>query len=178
MRDSHGLFDYESFQLTKNTLKTENSCIIVRCGTDVRLMSEPEFAQAENFPSPDKIDKLGVVKCENGIDRLRNKTLGKYYIESSSDKPIYDAQLDKLWLIVRPKKTQALKRMPHETYNAPEITLKRGDVIKLGRIAFRIKDYHIEGVAGLLEPEAPYQDSHFDEQSSKCVPSYNWCHNF
>ncbi len=35
-RDSHGLFDYESRHLTKKTLRTEESVMIMRVGNELR----------------------------------------------------------------------------------------------------------------------------------------------
>lgn len=70
MRDSHGLFDYESFQLTKNTLRAESDCIIGRFGTEVRLLSLKEAEKAEDQLCPEKLEKLGHIKYINGIDRF------------------------------------------------------------------------------------------------------------
>ena len=98
--------------------------------------------------------------------------LGKYYIESCSSKSIYDAQLDKLWLIVRSPQQQSPKRVPQEPYNSQEIILKKGDVIKLERMAFRIKDYRIEGAPEAVDLSGDlYQDNHIDLQASKCMPA-------
>jgi hypothetical protein len=175
LRDSHGLFDYESFQLTKNTLRAENCCVIARCGTEVRVISETEAEQVEDPSCGEKFDKLAAIKYENGIVTTADAWLGKYFIESCSNKSIYDAQLDKLWLIVRAQPTMSLKRIPHDpSNNNQEIYLHRGDVIKLGRIAFRVKDYRVEGIHEVAEGHeevAPYQDSHMDLQASKCIPA-------
>ncbi len=102
------------------------------------------------------------------------RDIGKYYIESCSHKNIYDAQLDKLWLIVKGQQTQSLKRIPHDQPNAQEVTLRKGDVIKLGRIAFRVRDLHIEGAAsdGTDHYEGPYQDDHIDFLPAKFIPRF------
>ncbi len=80
-----------------------------------------------------------------------------------------------MWLIVKAQPTLSLKRIPHDPCNNnQEIYLRRGDVIKLGRIAFRIREYRIEGMAESTEsgPVPPYQDTHMDLQASRCVPAY------
>jgi hypothetical protein len=38
-RDSHGLFDYESRNITKKQMKTMNSCKLIRMGNDLELTS-------------------------------------------------------------------------------------------------------------------------------------------
>ena len=38
-RDSHGLFDYESRHLTKNTMKTSNQAQLIRKLNDIQLNS-------------------------------------------------------------------------------------------------------------------------------------------
>lgn len=58
LRDSHGLFDYETFQLVKNTLKVEGNCLIVRRGDEVRAVGKHE-AEYED-------EKLASVACLNG----------------------------------------------------------------------------------------------------------------
>jgi len=67
LRDSHGLFDYESFQLTKNTLKIENGCIIARLGTEVRTFNETELKETEIAFGADKLEKLAEVVVSDGI---------------------------------------------------------------------------------------------------------------
>ena len=175
LRDSHGLFDYESFQLTKNTLKIESTCTIARCGTDVRVLSEAEVLQADSPTNLEKVEKLATIQFLNGISRTQYSwiIIGKYYVESCSQKTIYDSQSDKLWLIVKCQQNQPIKRIPHEVNNVQEILLRRGDVLKLGRVAFRVRDFRIEGVSDCCgRYEGPYQDDHIDFQPSKFIPTY------
>ena len=67
LRDSHGLFDFESFQLTKNTLKIENGCTIARLGTEVLSFTESELKIAERPLAVEKLEKLAEVKFQDGI---------------------------------------------------------------------------------------------------------------
>ena len=49
-RDSHGLFDYESRHLTKNTMKSSNSSRIVRKGNELELVdSTSQFKFTEEM---------------------------------------------------------------------------------------------------------------------------------
>ncbi len=64
--------------------------------------------------------------------------------------------------------------MPHDQYNGQEIFLHRGDVIKLGRVAFRIKDFCVDGSSVPLpanEAILPYQDGRIDLQPTKVIPA-------
>ena len=63
LRDSHGLFDYESFQLNKNTLKIDGPCVIGRCGDEIRLLTEAEAAT----PSSGGFEKIANVRIQHGI---------------------------------------------------------------------------------------------------------------
>jgi hypothetical protein len=67
IRDSHGLFDYESKSITKKSFKTSHQSIIARIGDDIEM-----------FP----IDKSGIEAKENPqvllqIKRLQSKCLYK-----------------------------------------------------------------------------------------------------
>ena len=110
-RDSHGLYDYESFQLVKNTLKLERNCVLGRIGNDVKILSESELAQCELPFCRDKIIKLAAIKCEGGNSIQFIHLIGKYYIDSCSNKSIYDVQLDKLWLVIRSLQAQTPKKV-------------------------------------------------------------------
>lgn len=49
LRDSHGLFDYETFQLTKNSLNVSSDCNLIRCGNEVRTLSCPALGEFETI---------------------------------------------------------------------------------------------------------------------------------
>ena len=57
-RDSHGLFDYETFQLLKNTIKTNTNCVLARYGAEVKVL---EKEQSE------LINKIGTIRIRDGI---------------------------------------------------------------------------------------------------------------
>jgi hypothetical protein len=64
-RDSHGLFDYESRHLTKNTMKTHNPSQIQRKNNELELV--PITASKIDFPSEDQeIKPLLNIINENG----------------------------------------------------------------------------------------------------------------
>ena len=50
--------------------------------------------------------------------------------------------------------------------------LKKGDVIKLGRVVFRVKELQIEGRENGSEADEVFQDRFVDIQSFKSFPAY------
>mmetsp|Transcript_23640 Transcript_23640/g.23391 ORF Transcript_23640/g.23391 Transcript_23640/m.23391 type:complete len:180 (+) Transcript_23640:36-575(+) len=107
-RDSHNLFDYESRSCHKKKLQASNPCNIIRCDTEVDLISD--FTDISRLAPHSQI--LATVSQRNGI----------FYLSSEQSEPI--------WMIVRSLKTP----------EGSGVLLKQGDVIKLGRIVYRIKE--------------------------------------
>ena len=114
-RDSHGLFDYESRHITKKNLRTQTSGKLVRFSNDIEFL-EPSFAV--DLANADNRHLINLISEQ-----------GQYFIEGVSET---NQQPDKLWLVVRSlKQTQGY-----------EIT--GGDVIKLGRVKFKVKEFWAE----------------------------------
>lgn len=63
LRDSHGLFDYESFQLNKNTLKITGPCTIGRCGDEIRVLTEFDSTKLES----EGFEKIASINIQHGI---------------------------------------------------------------------------------------------------------------
>lgn len=54
-----------------------------------------------------------------------------------------------------------------------EVTLRRGDVMKLGRAILRVSDIKFNGsLESNNEYHGPYQDSRIDVKNSKFTPKY------
>jgi len=71
--------------------------------------------------------------------------IGKYYISSTSKKSIDQEQEDKMWIVVKSSQKKSLKKIPHEENKDFVAILNKGDVIKLGRVSFRITDLQFKG---------------------------------
>ena len=115
-RDSYGLFDYESSKIHKSSLNTTSSSIILRKENEVLM---------KPFPSLDAIydskKLLEIERLENGHFIVSPISANQEYKE---DKGKYE----KLWLAVK------------GFSNTPKgYRLCEGDVIRLGRMKFRIK---------------------------------------
>ena len=112
LRDSHALFDYESRQIQKKNLKIDNSCKFLRNKDEVKTVSVNQ--QVDDDPETKVLFSL--LKDESG----------NYFIDTEKK-----ASADKLWLVVRAMKNE---------YRKLNYELKKNDIVKLGRIQFRVKD--------------------------------------
>jgi hypothetical protein len=117
LRDSHALFDYESRQIQKKNLKIEKSCKFVRVDNDVKTMNPTE--------------SLGEEQASKLLFTLNKSDTGEYSIDTDS------TQSDKLWLVVRAMKNES-EKLSYE--------LKKNDIVKLGRIQFRVKDLQTDTI--------------------------------
>lgn len=112
LRDSHALFDYESRQIQKRNLKIENSCNFLRCKDEVKTVP---------------IEKLGDEDPETkALFSLLKDSDGNYFIDT-----VKKDNIDNLWLVVRAMKSET-RKLSYE--------LRKSDIVKLGRIQFRVKD--------------------------------------
>lgn len=112
LRDSHALFDYESRQIHKKNLKIDNSCKFLRNKDDVKTVGINHKVDED----PDTKTLFSLIKEEDG----------SYFIDTEKKN-----NTDKLWLVVRAMKNDT-RKLSYE--------LKKSDIIKLGRIQFRVKD--------------------------------------
>jgi hypothetical protein len=112
LRDSHALFDYESRQIQKKNMKVEHSCKFIRQKDEVRTVPLDYQPEEDQEHTP----LFSLVKEANG----------EYFIDAANK-----TDSEKLWLVVR-----ALK---HDTRKL-SYELNKTDIIKLGRIQFRVKD--------------------------------------
>ena len=138
-RDSHGLFDYESKNIAKKNIKTQTGGKILRVNDDVEFVSirtRPEDVDEGAKP-------MIIVRQKKGKFKNRLKFLGKFQIENDTivaelqkdaeGNPITDEDVNnKMFVVVRNTKS---------AQNNLDYKLNRGDVIKLGRIKFNVKDY-------------------------------------
>lgn len=65
-KDSHGLFDYESGSISRQTLKTFRSVKIARLNETIRLLTD--VANTKKLPDPTKL--LGYLHEHNGKNMI------------------------------------------------------------------------------------------------------------
>lgn len=134
LRDSHGLFDYESRNIVKMSLKTQSQGQIIR--------------------NEDQIDfnKLDVVIDKNEKPEARSLTLLKkdaegYFLDHAvGSESTEEESVDRLWLVARSLKNEQGKY---------DYKIEKFDAIKLGRVRFRVKDFRCD--AHMMSQDELYQ---------------------
>jgi len=138
-RDSHGLFDYESKTLAKKNLKSIIDGSLARRGNDILLNKEGDQMGA---PGDDEILKLKVQE-------------GNYWAISSKYGTMKKGDEDwednnhSIWLVVKSFKAANAAR--------PGFKLAEGDLMKLGRIKFRVKE--LRGSGSVIRDKKPTSDN-------------------
>lgn len=125
VRDTHGLFDYETLELNKNTLEIRGNCKLVRYGHEVALLDQTNVSKS--------LELLADIRLQDGTHR---QTVGCFYVTNCKERECKS----KLWLIVNNSSSHQLKRMLHDLNPEREIVLTQGTVFKLGRVTLRVKN--------------------------------------
>lgn len=129
IRDSHGLFDYESRSVVKNSIKLDSAALLTRVGNDVKIASETSEPQSvENTKLLLKIEY-----CEGegyaGVYSLCP-------VEICQKTPLQEAlEQESIWLVGRGLKSQSGIKGYH---------LAEGDILKLGRVKYRVIELNSE----------------------------------
>jgi hypothetical protein len=136
-RDSHGLFDYESKNVTKDTLSATSSCKLIRAGEEVRIVNDLNEQECN-----DEVKILCNINYREGKVHI-----GMYSLAPSNYKTnltYWDPEsVEKLWLSVKSLKTSC---------GIKGYQLAEGDVIKLGRVRFRVVELNASVKAYKPEP--------------------------
>lgn len=123
LRDSHGLFDYESKNIVKMSLKTQSQ------GQIIRNEDQIDFAKPDHVIDP--------VQMPNGRSLcLLKKDIEGYYIDHAVQlDQTEEESVDRLWLVARSLKNGEGKY---------DYKIQKFDAIKLGRMRFRVKDFRCD----------------------------------
>eukprot|EP00826_Nyctotherus_ovalis_P065461 TRINITY_DN9626_c0_g2_i34.p1 TRINITY_DN9626_c0_g2~~TRINITY_DN9626_c0_g2_i34.p1 ORF type:complete len:277 (-),score=58.36 TRINITY_DN9626_c0_g2_i34:693-1523(-) len=127
-KDSHGLFDYEDFSVKRNNLLTRGVKFLVRVPNTpdaVDLLSEKEITDSK-VPIESILLKI--------VPNKENPEV--FQIENCSRTGKYEDAIDKLWLIIKSLQRDGEKE---------EYKLSRGEILKLGRVRLKVKDYRLDG---------------------------------
>jgi len=139
-RDSHGLFDYESKTLTKKNIKSSNSGRIVRRSNDVSFTRESD--QPLNVGDKELI-QLNIREGNYWVAPCRDSNAKKLQADGVEQDP--EDSENSLWMIVKSFKAAGSNRTGCK--------LSEGDLLKLGRIKFRVKELRGSTVAAQAAAE-------------------------
>lgn len=150
MRDSYGLFDYETVEFKQSKCFISDNRIIIREKHDIKCLSQ-EFYDNKGRENPqDSVSELGNVI----FDRQNNKIFLSSEVGTNlkvNNKTLQELQ-DKIWHVIKPKhaivntsELSSKKDNEQETrfLSNFEYILKKNDIIKLGRIKYLVKDINI-----------------------------------
>ncbi|CAG9326575.1 unnamed protein product [Blepharisma stoltei] len=127
-KDSNELFDYDSKSVSKSLIKTETPSFLLRNGDDLEFSST--FRSLAGTSGMKYILKVHLI----------DKNFAITPVSSVNGKKLRRDHFEKTWLVVR-----ALKN----SHSAKGYRLAEGDVIKLGKLKFRVKEISSTAVPGL-----------------------------
>lgn len=148
--NSHGLYDYESRNVSEKTYRCYGrhpSYRMLRKGLDVTLVTESAGCQMiRGDPEVETIAKLSEDPLEGGylvvgVDPIEDWELRHPTSEPDSEDMIKAQERLKFWMIVRSLK------------DSSSLALKEGQSIKLGRLAFKLKKVVLESDETSVETE-------------------------
>ena len=142
-RDSFELLDYDATDVTKTIIKTKKTCYLIRTNTIPFFEQNPFSIDPKNLRFLSKIQEID-----------SSFHIGHFSITpvtTIDEKSLHRDQYEKLWLVVKSLKTKQ---------QTSGYLLGEGDVIRIGRCKFRIKELKstaIEGIenfslCGMLSP--------------------------
>jgi hypothetical protein len=126
-RESHGLYDYESRRVQKLEKKVENEGYMVR-GKDNVSFVETDVPEISKFNSQLTLEEGLQNHNPEDLTALFNlvRKDGKFFVCPIND----NEPNDRLWLVIRPLKDGYV--------------IKRHDILKLGRMKFKVKEFRTE----------------------------------
>lgn len=154
-RDSHGLFDYECKSLTKKVLKVQHTGSIKRIGSDIGFSKDNEKTPKQNENELFKLNTKDGHFWINGGTQIQTK--------SNDKNPNLNADAGNMeqdpWLVIK-----SFKANTNKGYK-----LNEGDIIKLGRVRFRIRE--VKGCPDLVSnkndaPEKQVVNTEADNNNS------------
>lgn len=135
IKDSHGLYDYESHSISQNTITPSNNTYLYRVNDEVvisqTIMNEPE----NQFLAKISIDP----KNNNNVTLSTNVPK-----ELPINNETVTALQDQIWQVVKANSITANSK-PNRYHSNYIYELKKNDILKLGRVKFVVKDINIAG---------------------------------
>ena len=168
VRDSHGLYDYESNQTKNLNAVLAEPILLARKKHDIKTINKIEELQNDE-------ELLFSVKIEDKNYFLENKI--DYHIEPS-EKNINDLS-NKIWYVLRPEnqnQNSETNKQTIENKNSNYFLLEN-DIIKLGRVKYSLNEVHILGEKQIVAPQEESPDSYnIDLLNQKTESVFNFIH--
>lgn len=138
-RDSHGLFDYESRYINKKNIKTRGPGCILRLDNDVEFVGA-DMPQSMLDPNA------------KPLLTLTQNSQQKFFVNNSTLEQ--ENEQNKMFVVVR--NVKSLPRGEDIPRFSGEYKINKGDIIKMGRLKFLVKDYRSESIAANIDSDNHY----------------------
>lgn len=104
VRDSHGLFDYESKSITKKSLKTQSFGKIVRITNDIELVPLNK-KEADIGAEAQTLLQIKGDGSKFASTEWPSLSIDNYYLDHSENCELEEDSVDRLWLVIRSLKS-------------------------------------------------------------------------
>ena len=154
VRDSHGLYDYESTQTKNLNAVLADSVIIVRKKHDITTITNLAELSDEELLINVKYEKQDKYTLENQVQ----------FLMEPSEKNIVDLS-NKIWYVIKcddlvsGNSTQTIANTNDDYY------LCRNDIIKLGRVKYALNEIHIPEKRDIIDVEQPTDPDRYNISS-------------
>ena len=144
LRDSHGLYDYESEQIKKMNLVLGDSVKITRKKNELQTKSpEKKIENDEELILNIKYEKYSTFIIDNPIQFLMQPT--EENITNLSNK---------IWYVLKSEESNSTNIQTINNIN-DDYHLCKNDIIKLGRVKYALNHIHIPDKKNIIDIETP-----------------------
>ena len=158
IRDSHGLYDYESTQTKNLNAVLAESVLIARKKNEIKTQPNKSLLEPEEEMLLDvKYQKVDKYIIENPVEFLMEPT----------EKNITDLS-NKIWYVLKHEdapnsvSNQTVKNTNDDYY------LCKNDLIKLGRVKYALNEIHIPKRMDIIDIETPTDPKNYDIDALNC----------
>lgn len=154
IRDSHGLYDYESTQTKNLNAVLADSVIIIRKRHDIKTIGNINELEDEEMLINVKYEKLDKYILENPVQMLMQPT----------EKNIIDLS-NKIWYVLKNDDTGASSSAQTVNNTNEDYYLCKNDIIKLGRVKYALNEIHIPDKMDIIDVETPKDPNGYNVSS-------------
>ena len=153
IRDSHGLYDYESTQTKNLNAVLADSVVIIRKRHDIKTI--PNMADIED---------------EEMLINVKYERVDKYILENQvqfamqpTEKNIIDLS-NKIWYVLKCDDTANASNQTVNNTNE-DYYLCKNDIIKLGRVKYALNEIHIPDKKDVIDVDVPMDPNGYNVSS-------------
>lgn len=153
IRDSHGLYDYESTQTKNLNAVLADSVVIIRKRHDIKTIPSLQDLNDEEMLINVKYEKVDKYILENEVTFMMQPT-EKNIVELSN----------KIWYVLKYDENCTGSAQTVNNSNE-DYYLCKNDIIKLGRVKYALNEIHIPDKMDIIDVEAPKDPNGYNVSS-------------